>query len=157
MPNGMRKLKPTQDELNILNYWYFLRINAKWQDSRTGFYLSNNKTHSGLYLVNGENIIVKSEAFQIELRDFPVELWKFAESAPGSRITPASRAEIQFIKTNNLVRTGGKDPFAPPKGIRFGGYRSNEDCATIVKAWMDNPTLFIDAVMKGTGGAKYYR
>ena len=163
MPTGTRKQIATQDELNILAYWYSLKINAKGQDPQTGFYLAGARaTHTGLMCINGQNKTVKSERFQIELKGFPPELWKFAESAPGSDVSPKVgskkyKAIVAFINANYLVRTGGKDMFAPPKGIRFSGYRSVEEAATIFKAWMDNPVLFIEAVQNGTGGAKYYQ
>jgi hypothetical protein len=163
MPTGTRKQIATQDELNILAYWYSLKINAKGQDPQTGLYLSGRKTHTGLMCINGQNSTVASEKFQIELKGFPRELWKFAEAAPGSDVTPKAgskkhKENVEFINANYLVRTGnGSDVFAPPKGIRFGGYRSATEAATVFKAWMDNPVLFIEAVMQGSGGKKYYQ
>jgi hypothetical protein len=41
--------------------------------------------------------------------------------------------------------------------MRFGGFRSAQQAATVFKAWMDNPVLFIQAVLNGSGGAKYYQ
>ena len=162
MASGIRKLVATEDELNILAYWYSLKINAKGQDPQTGFYLSSRPTHTGLMCINDQNNIVKSEKFQIELKGFPPELWKFAESAPGEMRgkpvvgTKKYKESVAFINANNLIRRGGTDMFAPPKGIRFGGYRSVEEAATVFKAWMDNPVLFIEAVKNGTSSAKYY-
>jgi len=163
MPTGTRKKRSTKDELNILAFWHSLKINAKGQDPQTGFYLAGRNTHTGLMCINGKNNTVTSEIFQIELRGFPHELWKFAEAAPGSDVTPKVgskkyKENMEYINKNYLVRTGnGKDVFAPPKGIRFGGYRSIEEAATVFKAWMDNPLLFINAIQNGTGGAKYYQ
>jgi hypothetical protein len=162
MPTGTRKQIATQDELNILAYWYSLKINAQGQDPQTGFYLAGRATHTGLMCINGQNHTVAAEKFQIELKSFPRELWKFAESSPGSDVAPKAgskkhKANVAFINANNLIRTGGKDRFAPPKGIRFGGFRSVQEAATVFKAWMDNPVLFIEAVKAGSGGAKYYQ
>ena len=163
MPTGTRKQIATQDELNILAYWYSLKINAKGQDPQTGFYLAGRATHTGLMCINGQNKTVKSEKFAIEINGFPPELWKFAESAPGSMANPPKvgskkyKENVAFINANNLIRTGGKDMFAPPKGMRFGGFRSAQQAATVFKAWMDNPVLFIQAVLNGSGGAKYYQ
>jgi hypothetical protein len=162
MATGTRKLVSSQDELNILAYWHSLKINAKGRCPQTGFYLSGRKTHTGLMCINGENKTVQSEKYAIELKSFPMNMWKFAESAPGSDVMPKVGSKkykeiVKFLNANYLVRTGGKDLYAPPKGIRFTGYRSIEEAATVFKAWMDDPILFIDAVLKGSGGAKYYQ
>ena len=162
MATGTRKQIATQDELNINNFWLEMKMNLKGQDPQTGFYLAGRATHTGLKCINAQNKTVKSEKFQIEINGFPPELWKFAESAPGEMQgkpavgTKKYKENVAFINANNLIRRGGTDMFAPPKGIRFGGYRSVEEAATIFKAWMDNPILFIQAIQNGSGGSKYY-
>ena len=159
---GLRKQVSTQDDLNILAYWHSLRINAKGRCPLTGFYLAKRKTHTGLLCINGENTVVTSEgSAAIELKDFPMNIWKFAESAPGSSFRPKVGSKkykemVRFLNVHTLIRRGGQDMYAPPKGIRFGGFRSIEEAATLFKAWMDDPILFIEAVKKGSGGVKYY-
>ncbi len=163
--SGIRKYIPSEAEYSILNFWYEMKMNLKGQDPQTGFYLSSKKSHTGLKCINAENESVVAEKFQIEIH-LPMQLWHLAEAAPGSRINPATKAELAFIKANGLVRSTRKTMTAkdfkaynkmPPKGIRFGGYRSVEEAATVFKAWMDNPVLFINAIQKGSGGAKYYQ
>jgi hypothetical protein len=165
MTSGIRKLVATKEELDILNYWYEIKLNLKGQDPLTGFYLSSKRSHTGYKFVNAENDHVKSEKYQIEV-PLPMCLWHLAESAPGSRITPATKAELNYIKVNGLVRSYRGEKTAkelreynklPPKGIRFGGYRSVEEAAAVVKSWIESPFLFIEAVKAGSGGAKYYQ
>jgi hypothetical protein len=161
----MRKYKPSDLENDIIKFWYELKMNIKGQDPQTGFYLSSKKTHTGLKCINAENESVTSERYQIEIA-LPMYLWQLAEAAPGSRITPATRAERQYIRSQGWTRTTKRQMSAsdrriynmiPPKGIRFGGYRTAEEAATVFKAWMDNPVLFVQSMIKGTGAAKYYQ
>ena len=162
---GIRKYVPSQEETQILNFWYDMKMNLKGQDPQTGFYLSSKRSHTGLKCINAENESVVAEKFQIEIH-LPMQLWHLAESAPGSRINSATKAELAFIKANGLIRSTRRNMTTkefreynklPPKGIRFGGYRSVEEAATVFKAWMDNPVLFITAIAQGSGGAKYYQ
>ena len=160
----MRKYKASQEEVDILQLWYELKMNAKGLDPQTGFYLSGRKTHTGLMCINAENLSVKQEKIQIEI-NLPMQLWHLAETAPGSRINRATRLEQQYIKKHKLVRSTRKQMTAqelrdynmlPPKGIRFGGFRSIKEAATMFKAWMDQPVLFVEAIREGSGGQKYY-